>query len=80
MKKKKFDELETFVKFYLKFLEKLAQQARKGLDYDPEYRQLLDFQYYIYQTAVAKLSIEKRHEVLEEYFKHYLTTGEIKKD
>ena len=80
MKTNQVDKLDKFVSFYLEFLDKLAKQARKGLDYDPEYRQLLDFQYYIYQTAVAKLSIQKRHEILTDYFDYYLKTGEIKKD
>ncbi len=80
IKTKKVDKLDKFVEFYLEFLDKLAGQARKGLDYDPEYRQLLDFQYYIYQTAVAKLSIQKRHEILTDYFEYYLKTGEIRKD
>ena len=43
IKTNQVDKLDKFVSFYLEFLDKLAKQARKGLDYDPEYRQLLIF-------------------------------------
>jgi hypothetical protein len=60
-------------------LAKLSEQTAKGLDYDPEYREILDFQSHVIQAAVGKNAIESRHRILEQYFEHYVKTGEIKK-
>ena len=72
------EKLPIFAEFYLSFLAKLTEETEKGLDYDPEYRELLDFQTYIIQAAVAKRSIETRHAMLKEYFDYYLSKREIK--
>ena len=66
--KKEIEKLQIFAEFYIKFINKLRIESGKGLDYDRKYRKLMDFQYYISQAAVAKSSIEKRHELLGEYF------------
>ncbi|MGD0159661.1 MAG: DUF262 domain-containing protein [Candidatus Bathyarchaeia archaeon] len=72
------EKLPIFVKFYLEFLRKLSQQSSRGLDYDPQYRGLLDFQTNILQAAVSRAAIEARNRILEEYFDYYLETKKIK--
>lgn len=74
------EKLPTFVEFYVSFLGTLRDQAQKGLDYNREYRRLLDWQTYVIQASVAKSSIERRHEMLKEYFDYYFDKGEIMKD
>lgn len=72
------EKLPIFAKFYMEFLKKLTEQSGKGLDYDKEYRDLLNFQSYIIQAAVSKGSITARHEMIRAYFGYYLKTGQIK--
>lgn len=79
LKKGEKEKLPVFVEFYLRFMEKLTEQTAKGLDYDPEYRRLLDFQTNVIQAAVGKSAIETRQKILEDYFEYYLETKEIKK-
>ena len=71
-------KMSVFPQFYEKFLKVLSEESGKGLDYDEEYRELLDFQNYIIQAAVSKSAITARHEMITEYFEYYLKTGEIK--
>jgi len=73
------DKLPIFVEFYIKFLRVLRNQVQKGLDYDQEYRELLDFQIYVIQASIAKSSIERRHEMLKKFFDYYLKYGVIMK-
>jgi hypothetical protein len=79
IKKGEYEKLPIFAKFYVEFLKKLTEQSGKGLDYDKEYRDLLNFQSYIIQAAVSKGSITARHEMVKAYFEYYLKTGQILK-
>lgn len=79
LKNKETDKLSTFTNFYFEFLAKLSEQTSKGLDYDREYREILDFHTHIIQAAVGRYAIESRHKILKGYFEHYLETGEIRK-
>jgi hypothetical protein len=79
IKDKKMDLLEDFTEFYLRFIEVLKDQTLKGLEYDREYREILDFQSHIIQAAVGKSAIEARHEMLKYYFEYYRKTKEIKR-
>lgn len=72
-------DVDSFVKFLKLFLAKLSAEVRKGLNIDPEYRDLLKFQTYITQAAVEKYAFARRQEFLQEYFDHYLEYREIKK-
>lgn len=72
------EKLPTFANFYVEFLRKLAEQSGKGLDYDKQYRDLLNFQSFIIQAAVSKGAITARHEMIREYFEYYLKTKQIK--
>jgi hypothetical protein len=74
----KLDKLQTFSEFYLKFLDILQEQTLKGFEYDRKYREILDFQSLVIQAAVSRKSIEQRHEMIREYFEHYLETKKIK--
>jgi hypothetical protein len=76
--KKETNKLQTFVNFYLEFLNKLSEQSSRGLDYDPRYRELLDFQTNLLQAAVGRSAIEARNRIIEEYFSYYLTFKKIK--
>lgn len=72
------EEISAFPRFYLMFIDTLTYQSKQGLEYDRKYRQILDFQTYIIQAAASKSSIQRRHEMLWEYFEHFIQTGEIK--
>jgi len=78
-KRGEMDKLPLFAKFYVEFLRKLSEQTGKGLDYDREYRELLNFQNYLMQAAVSKSSIAIRHDMINEYFEYYIKNGEIKR-
>jgi len=78
IKNKEFERLPLFAKFYIEFLQKLSEQSAKGLDYDKEYRELLNFQSYIIQAAVSKSAIEARHRMVKIYFEYYEQTNKIK--
>ncbi len=78
-KNNEMKKLPLFAQFYSEFLKKLSEQSGKGLDYDREYRELLDWQNYVIQAAVSKSAITARHKMVADYFEYYLKTGEIKK-
>lgn len=74
----KGDKIPNFVRFLNNFLKKLKQEVEKGIDIDPNYRDLLKFQIYISQAAVEKYAIKNRQKFLEDYFEYYLKTKKIK--
>jgi hypothetical protein len=79
IKNRKRSDVALFVEFYLEFMEQVRKEAVKGLDYDREFRKLLDFQTYITQAAVERYAIEARHKMLEEYFAYYSRYRKIKR-
>lgn len=76
---KKEAQILEFIKFLQMFLPTLREQVEKGIDIDSHFRDLLKFQTYISQAAVEKYAIENRQIFLEEYFKYFQKTGQIKK-
>ncbi len=76
--KKDIDLLSKFTDFYILFVDTLNYQTAKGLEYDHEYREILDFQSLIIQAAVSRSSIESRHKMIKDYFDFYMKTGTIK--
>ena len=73
-------ESRRFVEFYLKFIEVMKAQARKGLDYDRKYRTVVYFYSNVTQAAFEPYSIERRQGILQEFFEYYEKTGKIKHD
>ncbi|TSD63863.1 DUF262 domain-containing protein [Inquilinus sp. KBS0705] len=71
-------QIIEFINFLKLFMETLKEQVKKGIDIDPNYRDLLRFQNYISQAAVEKYAIENRHKFLEDYYEYYLLNNEIK--
>jgi len=76
----KEEKIPNFINFLHEFIGRLKEQVKKGIDIEPNYRDLLKFQTYISQAAVEKYAIENRHQFLEEYFKYYLKNDKIKGD
>jgi hypothetical protein len=72
-------QVPQFLEFLKLFLPTLKEQVGKGIEIDPEYRDLLTFQTYVSQAAVEKYAIENRQKFLTEYFEYFKETGEIKK-
>ena len=72
------DKILRFIEFLNVFLSKLKEEVEKGIDIDPDYRDLLKFQTYISQAAVEKYAIENRQKFLEEYFEFYSSNEMIK--
>lgn len=50
------------------FICRLQWQVKKGLDIDPEYRYLIDFQRHLTQASVEKPAVKARAKVLSEEF------------
>jgi len=74
---KEESNIPSFVKFLQLFLKRLKEQVKKGIDIDPQYRDLLKFQTYISQAAVEKYAIENRQKFLQNYFDYYLKHKKI---
>lgn len=61
--------------FYLKFLDKLRNEVRLGIDATSRF--LLSYQSRVIQAADSKTSIAERHDRLKESFEYYLSCGSI---
>ena len=61
--------------FYLKFLDRLREEARAGIDATDRF--LLAYHSRVIQAADSKTSIAERHDRLKEAFQQYLKSGEI---
>jgi hypothetical protein len=75
VKNDKRSEVRLFVEFYMKFLAEVKKQALKGLDYNPRFRRLLDFQTYITQAAVEKSAIEGRTDISSQVMRRLGSKG-----
>lgn len=73
-------QMEEFVPFYLEFIKVLQQQAKKGLDYDKEYRGVLEFYSAVTQAAFEPYQIERRQTLLNTYFNYWLKNKKIMKN
>lgn len=71
--------ISNFARFYLKLLNDIKGNMVSIRNYkEPNNRLIMDrFQKYILQASVESYSIKRRHEFLDEAFKHYLKTGKI---
>ena len=52
--------MKAYAKFLEEFLGRLRWQVEKGLDVDPEYRYLIDFQRHVTQASVEKPAVDAR--------------------
>ncbi|MBI2583506.1 MAG: DUF262 domain-containing protein [Candidatus Aenigmarchaeota archaeon] len=74
------ENVPIFVQFYLRFIEKLKEQASLGLDYDKRYRKIVDFYTYVTQAAFEPYSISRRAKIIEDFFSYFKQTGRIMED
>jgi len=66
---------------FLKELGKRLQwQVKRRLDYDREYRYLMDFQREVTQASVEKRAVSRRGAVLKEQFERWQATGRFEGD
>lgn len=70
----------SFFEFLEEFQDTVKEQLKRGVLIERKYLSLLKFQTYITQAAVEKYAIEGRHDMLLDYFKHFVETREIKED
>ena len=67
-------------RFIKEFLGRLHRQVGKGLDVDPEYRYLMDFQRHVTQASVEKPAVEARANTLQEEYARWLESGALRGD
>lgn len=68
------------VAFLRTFTTRLREQVGKGLDYDREYRYLMDFQRELTQASVEKRAVRRRAMVLREQFETWRGNGKLDGD
>lgn len=73
-------EAKVYAAFVKEFLWRLKWQVQKGLDVDPEYRYLIDFQRHVTQASVEKPAVQARAEVLAAGFDFWKGKGRITGD
>ena len=66
--------------FVEELLHRLRWQITKGLDVDPEYRYLVDFQRDITQASVEKPAVQRRAAVMKEQYEGWLDGGGLRGD
>jgi len=66
--------------FLSEFLCRLNWQLKKGLDFDPAYRRLIDFNRDVTQASVESYAVKRRTEFLIEHYLHWKETGKIRED
>jgi hypothetical protein len=73
-------EIGDYVVFVAQFLCRLNWQAGKGLDVDPEYRYLIDFQRHVTQASVEKPAVEARARRLDLEYESWRISRRISGD
>lgn len=81
-KKRKYDLINKFARFYIKLLDNIKSNMVLLRIYEKpnNYQIMEEFQKYILQASVEPYSIKRRHAFLKIAFEHYLnprTTGQI---
>lgn len=74
------EEAAELAEFIQGFMCRLLWQVGKGLEADPEYHYLVDFNRNVTQASVEKYSVENRANVLREEFRRWRETGSIQGD
>ena len=80
MMKMQQSDLKSYIGFLKEFICRLHWQTGKGLDVDPEYRYLTDFQRHVTQASVEKPAVEARSKTLEEEFARWQAEGRLQGD
>ena len=73
-------EAQVLARFVSEFVRCLRWQIRKGLDVDPEYRYLVDFQRHLTQASVEKPAVASRAAVLERAYDCWVRTNKLPGD
>ena len=63
--------------FITRFMARLKEQVAKGLEYDTQYRYLVEFQRYVTQASVEKPAVAERARVLDEGLGHWRQSGRV---
>ena len=66
--------------FIDEFVYRLRWQARKGFEYDPEYRYLINFQRHVTQASVEKPAVKERAETLMKEFDFWKQSKSLRGD
>jgi hypothetical protein len=74
------DEASDLVDFLEEFLCRLDWQLDKGLDFDDEFRDLVDFNRDVTQASVERYAVERRTNTMMEYYDHWTETNQIRGD
>ena len=73
-------EAHSVSEFVSEFVRSLQWQISKGLDIDPEYHYLVEFQRHLTQASVEKPAVRRRAEMLENAYSCWKNTGELPGD
>ena len=74
------DEAHSVAEFVSEFVGCLRWQISKGLDIDPEYRYLVEFQRHLTQASVEKPAVRRRAEMLENAYNCWKDTRKLPGD
>lgn len=74
------DEAHSVAAFVSEFVRCLRWQISKGLDIDPEYHSLVEFQRHLTQASVEKPAVRRRAEMLEDAYNLWRDTGKLPGD
>ena len=67
------------IEFVTEFNAQLKQQVARGLEYDPQFRYLIEFQRHVTQASVEKPAVSERARVLEEGLEHWVRFGALRR-
>lgn len=71
------DKASDLAAFLEEFLCRLDWQLDKGLDFNDEFRDLVDFNRDVTQASVEQYAVRRRTEKMMDYYEHWTDTGEI---
>ena len=74
------EEASKLAEFVEEFVCRLKWQVRKGLDVDPEYRYLIDFQRDVTQASVEKAAVTARAKVLQHEWCRWVGSRQLQGD
>ena len=69
-----------FAKFITEFMHRLREEVAKGLDFDPKFRFLIQFQRHLSQASVEKRAVRERAKELEDRFEIWQNLGMLTRE